>query len=414
MSTIKTIACLIALICAVPVLAQEKDRVVSGQVRLRSEVDGRGVLNDETVLVHQIRSRIRATLKPLQNISIVAEVQDSRWWGQSDPSLGRGTLDANSEGFDMHQAWAQIDSVLGVPINLRAGRQEMTYGNERLIGVSNWSNTGRSFDAARFMYASESLNLDLFASRIAASTLGPTESQNFYGLWGTVKSGKELTVDLFGLRDDNTTEITRGVDTGLAVLERYTAGTFVRMNFDPIDVELEGAIQTGNVASNDSAVRKKINAFMASITAGVTLLADTKTRLYLLGTVLSGDGGTGAGDEVAENFSTLFGTNHRFYGQLDYVPDLGGTLGLVDLSAGITSTPLKNLRVVLEGHQLKPQRVIDSTFGTEVDLTMFWRQSTAFELSGGVGVFMPGPVLTTRLNGDDTRFWVYISGQFDL
>lgn len=412
METLRTLLCLAVLLCALPANAQEKDRIVSGQIRLRSELDGRGILNDQTVLVHLMRSRIRATIKPLQGISILAEVQDSRWWGQSDASLGRGTVDASAEALDMHQAWAQIDSVFGAPINLRVGRQELSFASERLIGAANWANTGRSFDAARATYVGDRLNVDLFASRLSAPTAGPIASQNLYGLFVASKTTPEFAFDIFGLRDDNMSEVRSGIDSGLAVLERVTAGTVARLNAAPFDAELEGAIQLGSSAANDSSARKSINAFMASASLGFMFLPESKSRVYLLGTVLSGDGG--AADDKSENFNTLFGTNHKFFGLMDYVPDVTGSLGLVDLSAGITTTPVKNLRIVLEGHSLKPQRGTDSSYGTEVDLTFFWRTSPAFEFSGGGGVFMTGPELEARLNGDKARYWVYLSGQFDL
>jgi hypothetical protein len=395
------------------------ERIMSGQVRLRSELDDRGVLADESVFVHLLRSRLRATVRPVSTITILAELQDSRYWGQSDPTLGRGTTDADADLLDMHQAWASIDSILGTPLRLRVGRQEMSFANERLIGVSNWNNTGRSFDAARLTWQGEELDVDLFASRLSAPTAGPIASQNFYGLWGSWSPSESLRLDLFGLRDDNTMSIRSGADSGRALLERYTAGAYARIAAEPIDAELEGAIQTGNGASSDSSNRRSIDAFMVSATVGVTLLPESKTRIYALATVLSGDGDRS--DDRTETFNTLFGTNHRVYGNLDIVPEvLGAPEGLVDLSGGVTSTPTKGLRFQLEGHLLRLQRpgagrpTIGDTYGSEIDLNAWWRSSSSFELSGGGGMFMPGLLTETRLGGADARFWGYVSGQFDF
>jgi hypothetical protein len=414
---------------ALPLAAQQdgtgaKDssvvRIVSGQIRLRSELDDRGVLSDRSVLVHLLRSRIRATIRPLAGITVLAEIQDARYWGQADPALGRGTTDADADGLDMHQAWAQIDSVLGLPLSLRVGRQEMSFANERLVGVSNWNNTGRSFDAVRATVAGDSLSVDLFASRLSAASAGPTASQDFYGVWGSWRPTTGLSVDLFGLRDDNTTPIIAGADSGSAMLARYTVGTCVRVSAEPLDAELEGALQSGDASLTDSTSLREIRAFMASATVGVTLLPESKTRVYALATLLSGDGDRT--DDRTEDFNTLFGTNHRVYGHLDIVPEAFGTPeGLVDISSGVTSSPARGLRLQLEGHLLKLQRpgagrpTIGDTYGTEVDLNAWWRANRSFELSGGAGIFKPGEVIAPRFaDGDDPRFWAYLSGQFDF
>lgn len=383
----------------------------SGQVRLRSEFDDRRLTANELVLVHLLRSRLRATAKPLPWITVVAELQDSRFLGSGDPAQSRGTTDIAPDGLDMHQAWAQVDSVFGAPVNMRFGRQEITFANERLVGVSNWSNTGRSFDGARATLRQNGLTVDLWGARLTAPTAGPTASQNFYGLWGNWKPSSTIGVDLFGLMDDNTVKIRRGEDSGLVVLQRNTFGTLFKGTFGPVDVELEGATQMGDASANDSTTRRSIQSFLASGTVTATLHEGSKTRLAVLGTVLSGDGA--AGDDKNETFNTLFGTNHRLYGTIDYLPELAGNLGLVDMSASVASAPIKGLRMLLEGHYFLPQRTVKESFGTEVDLTVWWRDVVPFEISGGVSVFMPGEPLQARI-GEDTRFWAYLAGQWDF
>lgn len=383
----------------------------SGQVRLRSEMDDRHLTANETVFQHLLRSRLRATAKPLSWITVVAEVQDSRYLGSGDPTQARGTTDASADGLDMHQAWAQIDRVFNLPIDLRVGRQEITFANERLVGVSNWSNTGRAFDGARATVRGDGLTVDLWGTRLTAASPGPVESQNFYGIWGNWKPASSVSVDLFGLHDNNTAEVRSGEAAGEHLLSRYTVGTMLRGSFGFLDVELEGAGQLGNTAPNDSSALRDITAFMASANLTGTIDEGTKTRLTLLGTVLSGDGSSR--DDRNETFNTLFGTNHKFYGTIDYVPDLSGNFGLVDLSAQIGMSPAKGLRLLLEGHQLLPQRASEEQFGTEVDITVWWRDVVPFELSGGVSVFLPGELLTARI-GDEARYWAYIAGQWDF
>lgn len=50
--------------------------------------------------------------------------------------------------------------------SFRAGRQELSYGDERLVGAFGWDNVGRSFDAARLRYRTGAWVNDFFWSRL--------------------------------------------------------------------------------------------------------------------------------------------------------------------------------------------------------------------------------------------------------
>lgn len=385
---------------------------LSGQLRARTEFDDKGLTQDESTLMHLLRTRFRATARPIEGVTVVVELQDARFLGSGNTALGRGTTDAAADGLDMRLAFAQIERILGTPVDLRLGRQELAFNNERLIGVSNWANTGRSFDAARATLRSDQFNLDLFGSRLTAPNASPTASENLYGVWGTYTPAKTLQAELYGLRDDNTTEIIAGADSGESLLARYTAGLYVKGSVDMIDFELEGIGQTGATSSSDTTPRRDIRAFLGSAVVGVTIMEESKTRVQGLITVLSGDGSLG--DTINETFNTLFGTNHKFYGVMDYFPPLSGNLGLVDMSAGISTNLIKGLRLALDGHLFGPQRGGGGeNFGTEIDLQVWWRGVNRFELSGGASTFLPGELAKSRL-GEDPRFWVWIAGQWEI
>ena len=77
------------------------------------------------------------------------QLQDSRVLGTEGNRVS-STVDV----FDLHQGYLQLVAPWrGSEIGLRAGRQEIALGNERLVGAVNWSNTGRTFDGARVMLA---------------------------------------------------------------------------------------------------------------------------------------------------------------------------------------------------------------------------------------------------------------------
>jgi hypothetical protein len=391
--------------------AQPPKIVVGGQVRLRAEWDDRHVLADQRVNVYLLRTRLRATAKPVAWITVVGELQDARYLGEGDPLLGRGTTDATAPQLDMHQAYAQIDTPFSLPVQLRFGRQEMPLGNERLVGPATWINSARSFDGARATWLpARTVSVDLWAHRLTAPAVAAIGAQDFYGAWATWRPVRTVAAEAFAMRDDNTGRIRLGADAGRRILGRNTFGANLRGSVGRLALELESAAQTGRSAATDSAASEEIRAFLGSATGSVALLPATQTRLGGVLTVLSGDGTPGDGRD--ERFNTLFGSAHRFYGTMDIVPELSGTHGLVDAGMTLSHTPIPTLRLLLEGHRFLPQRG-DDAFGSEADLTAFWRAAPPFELSGGVSAFRTGKLLEPRL-GEGTRVWAYIQGTFDF
>lgn len=406
---------LVALLLA-PLAAHAQDPApppvsLSGQVRLRSELDDRGLTFDETVLAHLLRTRLRATAHPGPLLTIVVEVQDSRFLGSGDPALARGTTDVTADGLDMKQAFVQIERPLDLAATLRLGRQELSFANERLIGAFGWSNTGRSFDAARgTLNVGDDIRLDLFAARLSAPAAGPTMSQNLYGIWGAWKVGG-VSVDLIALHDDNTRPIVAGSDSNKSLLARNTFGFNIASDVGPVNVLVEAIGQNGYGGVSDSLARKDLKAYLVSGTFAIAVDAGSGTKVVILGTVLSGDGS--ANDTINETFNTLFATNHKFYGSMDYFPSLSADAGLVDLGVGVATNLFRNTRVSLDGHVFRAQRRSTDPFGTEVDGTIVWKGAAGFELSGGASLFMPGEQLKARL-GDAARFWAFMSGQWNF
>ena len=92
---------------------------------------------------------------------------------------------------------------------LRGGRQELLYGDERLISPLDWSNTRRTFDGLKLFYQSPDWNIDAFWTRpISFSQHGtptdhefdrPNQKQEFYGIYSTYKGRPDNTHDFYYL-----------------------------------------------------------------------------------------------------------------------------------------------------------------------------------------------------------------------
>jgi alginate export protein len=190
----------IAVLCCAPLSAQQTavptDALnqtlprwinFAGEARLRLEgFSGGGFRsgNDDLYLLE--RFRFSTTLRPAPWWKIVAQTQDARVWGENQhpPSA------SHQNTWDLRQAYAEIGDFEKSPLAARVGRQEISLGGERLVGLSTWTNVSRSFDAARAIFRYRNFKLDAFAASIVVLRDGQIGSadagNNLHGLYGTI------------------------------------------------------------------------------------------------------------------------------------------------------------------------------------------------------------------------------------
>ncbi len=76
-------------------------------------------------------------------------IQDSRVWGQE--------YGANNISLGVNEAW--INFILNPKWNLKIGRQNVGYDDNRLISDLDWSNWGNAFDIGRLQYKNDKNHL---------------------------------------------------------------------------------------------------------------------------------------------------------------------------------------------------------------------------------------------------------------
>jgi len=190
----------IVLFCWVPLAAQQSSLPTdqlnrdlpgwvsfSGDERLRLEgFSGGGFRSGNDDLYLLSRFRFSMTLRPAPWWKIVTQTQDARVWGDNQTPQGPPRQDT----WDLRQAYAELGDPDKNPVALRVGRQEMSLGGERLVGVSQWQNVGRSFDAARLLVHYRKLSLTAFAASVVVLRDGQIGSadagNNLHGLYASI------------------------------------------------------------------------------------------------------------------------------------------------------------------------------------------------------------------------------------
>ncbi len=395
-----------------PSIAQRtSDISVTGQVRERTEYTGKDFDSSrDNVWFHLLRARINVAASPADDVTAFVQIQDSRMFGEETNTLNDGTADA----IDVHQAYIQVDQLFGTSFTARLGRQEINVGNQRLVGAVGWHNIGRSFDGVRFQYPMETGTLTMFAARLVGSMNIP-DGQNLYGATGVFPLSDEHTLSIVALLDNNTSEISAGPAEGEHELSRYTTGATVAGGVEAFDYEVEAYFQGGNQGRGPAVDRASISAYLVSGKVGFVVSEDKNVRLGGLFTIVSGD--DDFGDDEYGAFNTLFATNHKFYGFMDYFLNFGGSdgIGLTDLAVSLGMNPSELFRLMVDVHHFMADQVpagANDTFGQEVDITGVYRYNRAVTFTVGLSAFFPGDLMGNR--GDDTGLWGYLSTVVNL
>ncbi len=347
-----------ALTAAVAVPAMATTFSFQGQYRVRGEYRGNPGFVDADGL-NGVLQRVRLTTNAdiTSDTSVKITLQDSRMWGATSLAKGGPTLtDTGNNTLDLHEAYVKVKDVFGSPISLKIGRQELVYGEQRLIGAFGWNNNGRSFDAVKANFTNSAVSIDAFATKLQDNTGGlgtnctptpgtiPTcggdQDQDFYGINATVKAVPNNTLEayVYYWRDAGTSTFGQTGMAGATVINDtpskasnlYTYGIRGKGHFRAIDYSFvlpfqSGSIDTSN-ASGTRATSYNIKSFAFAAKAGYTLPIAMKTRLGVEYDTAQGDNdggggmatnGSGSADTDIETFFNLFPTNHGHLGLMD-------------------------------------------------------------------------------------------------
>ena len=282
----------------------------SGEERLRSEAySGLSYQdNSDTYLVH--RFRINLTLTPTSWLTIFAQGQDARAFFKTTKPYAPPFQNT----WDLRQTYATIGNLEKSRAAVRVGRQELAFGEERLIGVSNWTNTSRSFDAARAMFRYHRFRVDAFASSVVVLTDGQvgsvTPGSNLHGLYGNIKDALPgLTIEpyvFWRLQPRVKSELGAVGNSDMKIPGFRAAG-----KYRALDYSTEMVLERGSLAADD------ISAWAGHWLVGYSLKAVNGLRVYQEYNYASGDGN--AHDGTRRTFDQLYPSGHDKLGLNDQV-----------------------------------------------------------------------------------------------
>jgi Alginate export len=129
--------------------------------------------------------RLGIYIQPASWLKFVGVTQDSRVF------FNHHVANANpyQEVWDIREAYAQLGSSTEGWIDVVGGRQMFSFGDERVIGPSDWSNMGRTFDTARVDLHHSGVEISIFAASVIYALddniAHHIEGNNIYGIYNS-------------------------------------------------------------------------------------------------------------------------------------------------------------------------------------------------------------------------------------
>jgi len=381
---------------------------------------------------------------------------DERWAYFASPTPA-GTVNREGKGpesdtVDLHQAFFTVGNPKEFPVTAKIGRQELTYGDERLVGAFAWNNIGRVFDTAKVRWQNDWFGVDLFTGCVVIPEDNKFNVDNDHdwlsGVYANfLKVPKHLLDLYFFSRNADSKAISAGSSPQApqpSARDIYTFG--FRLKSKPAelgnwDYSLESAYQFGNLEDRRlrGTPRLEHDAWMAVATGGYTF-KDVwgKPRLGLEYCYGSGDDDPTDGDHGT--FENLYPTNHKFYGYMDFV----SLQNIHDVRAICTLKPQSKLALNLEGHGFWLADTSDNFYtvggaprggtgptpgnnygvnpgydaflGIEVDVVASYAITRYAQLEAGYGHFFRGDYIKQSLSviGSQDANWLYVQAVFNF
>ncbi len=369
---------------------------ISGQVRLRSEVDDRSFNSANKADNYSLlRTRIGLSMELADNVKSFVQFQDSRRLGSEPSTLG------STSNLDLHQGYIQLDNLLGATgLTMKAGRMEIAFGGERLIGPVGWSNVGRSFDGARLYYENPDVRAEVWGATLNDRYESNESRDNSIAGLDLEIGRKKAFAPRFYLIAERNNKRNPANDK---MLSRQTFGVHLIGESSGFNYDIEAALQRGSLGAAD------ISTSLFALDAGYRF-NDRKSRLGFGLDYLSGD--DNPADNKINTFNTLYATNHKFYGYMDYftnIPAQTNGLGLVDIM--LKAQTKLHPKVLLKGdfhifRYAEDNAAGENSLGNELDLTLVFNTRKNYNAVLGFSVFSPGDAFKS-LKGDETAYWLY-------
>jgi len=395
----------------------------------RSNFDFNSKIDDKDAF-NLYRTRVNLKYNPIKPLSLFIQGQDSRISNTDNTNkpLFENYMDIRQLYLDYTDN-VSLEAIQANKLWARVGRQEFSYGGQRLIGGFAWSNVAQTFDGGKAGIHFLPYHIDLeFFGGDKSPIKSPREQDDLFdksvkdrliGYYTTAKAFGGTLIDQYLIHRSTDKNVSFG-PSGSGEVDNYTAGLRLKKSYiSGIDYELEAAQQFGEFRGKD------VQATMAIAILGYTLDHPWKPRAAFEFDYGSGD--TNGSDNKMTTFDNLHPTNHLFYGYIDFA----SLQNINNYHYQISAKPTKKSRIQIGMHHLYLDTPKDSYYnvargvartasgpvsthlGDELDVTVDYKVNDFLNTQLGYSHFIAGRYLKQTGAHDNANF-VYVQTVFSF
>ena len=360
------------------------------------------------------RSRLYFNYKT-EDVIVKLSLQDVRIWGsvnqiyKSDPNLQ-----------NVYEAWGQFN--FNSNFGVKAGRMALDYDNARFLGNLGWAAQGRSHDALLFLWKNnDGMKLDVGLAYNQNPLFEPGKLNNNFFDHSVTKNYKTMQFAHFNIKKEGGKFSAmihndgRQLAADSSIAYRQTYAVLGDKKFGDITLAGEFYYQGGKNGANVD-----VSAVFASFYA---TFKTSITPITIGGEYVSGTSSDDVTNNVDGAFNPLYGTNHKFYGFMDYfyVGNGHSSKGLVDLNIKTNFKIGENSNLLARVHYfMSPVEIADpndaaltlsSGLGTELDLVYGVKLHKDVKLNIGYSQMFSGEsMVEVKGTGDPfvTNNWAWL------
>jgi hypothetical protein len=352
---------------------------LGGQIRGRFEgPSGTSLTANRADDYYLSRIRLDLGLKATPWLKFFAEAQDSRAGGYNT-APAPATL---YNPIDLRQGYVELGFEGARSVRFRAGRQELAFGGERLIGPADWG-ISRTFDALDLTVSAGRAKVDLIAG--SAVTIDPSRfdrhksGEHVYGAYGAIRRVLPgMNIEPYVLFKQTLHIKSESGLAGDALVVSPGARVFGTAP-GRLDYTLEVVGQRGSYSADT------IRALGESFAAGWTVWrALFLPRVSVEYNYASGDPATKDGGR--NTFDQFYPSNHGYYGMIDQF----GWKNMKNTRAGLDFVLFKKLKLRTDFNEFYLASTQDGLYNSAGTSIILNRKATSGHIGSeinGVGLF---------------------------
>ena len=389
-----------------------------------------GNINDK-MLLQRITTGITYKNK---NLTAAFHLQDSRAFGWSlrdkkYPDLFKirktgtdapvYTMNPQEEFFEIYDLFIEYRDLFK-NITVKAGRQKIFYGDNRIFGPGDWGNTGRwTWDAVKISYKNGGNFIDVFGGGTKIHdphkiSLPFTNTEYWGGgLYSHVRITDWLTAELFyAHKSQGSADYIRTLD-----INRNWAG--FRLASPESQDLIYDLLYTREYGKENE---KQIKAYGYFLKAGYRFISVPANPVISLRYTYASGGRKD--EEVIQTFDPAFGASDKYYGWMNIVqwsnlsnPEIVLELSpfknkmFIELKYNRFSIPVPEDVKILNTMKIKTGK---HHLGDETDLFLRYQPFKKWQFTGAIGWFNPGDLEQINYEEPEDAFWMALQILFYL